>query len=214
MTSHENYEFLAEHNAKFIEVTKFSLLQVIFPQWDELGLLGKIFRQVVRTKENPAGQLYEEATFRTVLRILNGKVFMTNAMQDSYAWTQETFLKKARNAVPCGTHTGHGVLGMTRLLATITDTNERLEVAEMFASMNRDLILCEVPEEKRTVCEVTDELYAAGLTSCVDEWQNQKDENGNLIETKLNIGDFLYINQDAQTVYCIRRDEFFATHTY
>lgn len=194
-----------------IALKESGILQVIFPVWNELGLLGKVFRQCVRTKESPDGQLYDEATYRTVLRILKGKVYMTNSMADSYAWTQETFYEKAVNAIPCGTHTAQGILGMCKLLSAIISDKERLEVAEMFASWNKDLILVEAAPERRQVVEITQELYDAGITTCIDGWR-KPDENGEYKETQLNVGDFLVVNSEKRTVYCIRRAEFFASH--
>lgn len=78
--------------------------------------------------------------------------------------------------------------------------------------MKKDLLLVTSAEESRRCVEITPDLYAAGITSCVDEWM-EVDSNGEAEETRLNVGDFLIVNEAGNSVYCIRRDEFLETHS-
>lgn len=193
------------------KATKLELINIIFPMWDELGMLGQVFRQMVRTKENPEGQIYPEATYRTVMRVLGGKVYMTNGMADAYAWSQATFEKKAKNIQLIGCNSGAGVLNLATLLGTISNDKERLDVADMFSKLKTDLMLVRTCSEERTVVEITQDLYDMGITSCIDEWQ-EADAEGNYTVTALNVGDFLVLNPENHTVYCVRRAEFLETH--
>lgn len=64
-------------------------------------------------------------------------------------------------------------------------------------------------KEKRQCIEVTQELYDAGLTDCVDEWMTV-DEDGYAKLTSLNVGDFLIVTNKG--VYRIQREKFLQTY--
>jgi hypothetical protein len=74
-----------ESTARILEIcssnirncTKLQLDNIVFPKWSDLGLIGMMFRQCVSTKEQPDGNIYEEAVFQTVMRIIGGKVLMS-----------------------------------------------------------------------------------------------------------------------------------------
>lgn len=68
--------------------TKLELQNIVFPKWSDLGLLGMMFRQELRTKEQPNGTLYDEATFQTVMRIIGGKLLISGR-PDCYCWKFE-----------------------------------------------------------------------------------------------------------------------------
>ncbi len=63
--------------------------------------------------------------------------------------------------------------------------------------------------EEEQCIEVTQQLYDAGLTDCVDKWM-PADEDGYAKLTSLNVGDFLIVEDEG--VYCIRREEFLQTY--
>lgn len=188
---------------------KMEMQNIVFPKWSDIGLLGLMFRQCIVTKEQPTGHIYDEAEFQPVMRILDGKVLMTGKT-DSYAW-KFSKLEKAKGVRPIGSTTAAGIITMCEVLTGISDAHEKSLVADMFANLNKDLMLVTTPAEDRVCIEITKELYEAGVTSCVDEW-NSVDENGEAEATILNIGDFLIVTSDG--VYCIRRDEFLTTHKF
>ncbi len=187
---------------------KLAISNIVFPKWSDIGLMGLMFRQMLKTKEQPDGHIYDEAEFQTVLRILGGKVLM-EGRPDCYAWKFEK-LEKASSVQAIGTNTAEGLINLSEILLSVKDSKERSMLADMFANMNKDLLLVTLPEEYREYIEVTPEAYAAGLTYCVDNWMNP-DENGEAQETLLNIGDFLIVEKKG--VYCIRREEFLLTHS-
>lgn len=197
---------------KIIPCKKLQIDNIVFPKWSDLGLLGMIFTQKIKTKEQPDGCDYPEATYQVVMRILNGKVFMTGGRPDSYAWKQDKVLKAISNPSDIrliGTNSASAVLNLAEILSTISDMEEKKVFADMFCSLNKDLLLVTTPEESRLCVEITSELYETGLTHCVDSWMTV-DENGDADATALNIGDYLII--ENENVYCIRHDEFVETH--
>ncbi len=186
---------------------KLELQNIIFPKWSDLGLMGMIFRQCVSTKEQPLGNIYDEAVFQTVLRIINGKVLMSER-PDCYCW-KFSKIEKAKGKTLIGVNSATGLLSLCNVLNTVADENQKKMLADMFANMKKDLLLVTTPAEERTCIEVTQELYDNGLTACVDEWM-EEDENGLAEATMLCVGDFLIVSADG--VYRIGHDEFIETH--
>ena len=87
----------------------------------------------------------------------------------------------------------------------------------MFNLIRADFYLIKVPPQERHCIEVTQELYDAGLTYCINSWI-KPDENGEAEEMKLTVGDFLickpnYDGEGYRSVYHVGREEFLATHT-
>ena len=56
---------------------KLELRNIVYPKWSDMGLDGLIFRQCLKTKAQPTGNIYDEAVFQTVLRIIGGKVLIS-----------------------------------------------------------------------------------------------------------------------------------------
>ena len=193
--------------------TKLQLDNIVFPKWSDLGLLGMIFSQKIKTKEQPLGCDYDEATFQVVMRVINGKVLMTGGRPDAYTWKHSKvagIVTDPSKVRLIGTNSASAILNLSRVMAAITDHDEQLMFADMFCSINKDLLLVTTEAEDRQCIEVTQSLYNAGLTACVDSWM-EPDENGEADATQLNIGDFLIV--EGENVYCIRRDEFLETHS-
>lgn len=186
---------------------KLELKNIVFPKWSDMGLMGMMFRQYLRTKEQPEGNLYDEAKFQTVLRILRGKVLMNNR-PDAYCWKFNK-LETAKDVQPIGTNCADALLSLMDVLNGIENLEEKKLLADMFAKMKEDLLLVTTPAENRSCIEITQELYDAGITFCIDEWMDT-DEDGNAPITNLQIGDFLIVNENS--VYRIGRDEFIETH--
>lgn len=137
---------------------------------------------------------------------------MTGGRPDSYAWKQKKVEGLVANPTKLqliGTNSAQAVINLADILGTIENEQEKKAVADMFCNLNKDLLLVRTEAENRRYIEVTQELYDAGVTACVDSWM-EPDENGEAEATQLNIGDFLIV--EGQYVYCIRRDEFLETH--
>lgn len=191
--------------------TKLQMDNIIFPKWNDLGLLGMIFRQDIRTKEQPDGHVYDEAVYQVVMRIISGRVLMTGGRPDSYTW-KHSKVANSKNVRFIGCNSADAVINLSTTLATITDNEEKHLFADMFCNLNKDLLLITSPEENRLCIEITPELYSSGITSCVDDWMDT-DANGEADITSLNIGDFLIVSENKDSVYCIRHDEFLETHS-
>jgi hypothetical protein len=170
--------------------------------------MGMMFRQCLRTKEQPDGHIYDEARFQTVLRIIDGKVLISN-QPDSYCWKIEKVLS-SKKVCPIGVNCADALLALMNVLNEITDNEEKKLLAEMFSKMKEDMLLVTTPTEQRHCIEVTDDLYAQGITYCVDEWMDVN-ANGEAPITELQIGDYLIVS-DNNSVYRIGRDEFLRTH--
>ena len=188
--------------------TKLELENIIFPKWSDLGLVGMMFRQYVTTKEQPNGNLYDEATFQTVLRIIGGKVLMTGR-PDCYCWKMSK-VAGAKEVKLIGTNSAEGLLSLCSVLSTIPDGEEKKMLADMFANMKKDFLLVRTPAESRTCIEITQELYDVGITACVNEWV-ESDADGMAEATPLCVGDYIIVS-DEGGVYRIGHDEFVETH--
>ena len=183
------------------------IANIVLPKWSDIGLLGMMFRQCLSTKEQPDGNIYDEARFQTVLRVIRGKVLMENR-PDCYAWKFQK-LETAQDVRPIGTNCADAIINLHKLFCEIPSEEEQTLLADMLAKWNDDLLLVTLPAEERSCIEVTQKLFDMGITSCVDEWM-EEDENGDAEVTMLNVGDFLIVSENG--VYCIRHDEFVATH--
>lgn len=189
--------------------TKLELQNIVFPKWSDLGLLGMMFRQELRTKEQPNGTLYDEATFQTVMRIIGGKLLISGR-PDCYCWKFEK-VANAKSVDVIGVNSADGLLNLCKVLEGIFHPEEKKMLADMFANMRKDLLLVTTPSEERTCIEVTQDLYLNhGITYCVDEWEFT-DAFGNAKATQLSIGDFMIVTENG--VYRIARDEFMETHS-
>lgn len=198
--------------APYIEkCRKIPLWNIVLPQWSKIGLWGEIFALCIKTKEQPDGCLYPESC-RVVVRVIDGKVYMTGGKPDAYTWDEETTAKYMSNPDKIkyiGINSPQGLINLADVLQTITNPDEKLVFADWFCMVNCDFFLVGTPEEQRQCIEITRELYDAGVTVCVDDWM-KPDDNGEAETTQLNVGDFLIVNDSG--VYCIRRKEFMETH--
>lgn len=193
---------------KPISCTKLEMQNIVFPKWEDLGLIGKMFRQCVSTKEQPNGNIYDEATYQTVLRIIGGKVLMSEK-PDCYCWKLSK-VQSAKDVRTIGTNSAESLVNLCSVMNTIIDSAEKAMVADMFAKLKNDLLLVTTPAESRYCIEVTKHLYwNNGIQYCVDEWM-ETDEEGFAEATALNIGDFLIVTDSG--VYRIGREEFNETH--
>ena len=196
------------------DCVKLELENIVFPKWSDLGLLGMIFTQKIKTKEQPLGCDYDEAKFQVVMRVIGGKVLMTGGRPDAYTWKFSTVAEALEDPTKVrliGTNSAAALVNLAEVISTIGNEAERMMFADMFCSWNKDLLLVRTPAKDRRCIEVTKDLYDAGITTCVDSWMDP-DENGEAEATQLCVGDFLIVEPDGK-VYCVRRDEFMETYS-
>lgn len=127
---------------------------------------------------------------------------------DCYCWTIEK-VNRSENISLIGVNSAEGLITLSEVLPTIIDKKEKTMFADMFANLKKDLLFIHTPAEERYCIEVTEELYANGLTHCVDEWM-KADADGNAEATQLCIGDYLIATKNG--VYRVGHDEFVETY--
>ena len=195
---------------KEISCKKLAMANIVMPTLESQGLMALVFPGMVITKEQPKGCFYG-ATAAPVIRVLGGKV-LSNGMADAYAWSPETYAKKAKESYPIGFGYGASVESVKwamEIVNSIGDPMER-ELMIKFFLEQPSLRLVFSAEENRTAIEVTQELFDAGLQYVIDDWMKE-DELGLCDVTQLNVGDYLIVTKDGY--YCIRREEFLETHS-
>jgi len=198
--------------------TKNATDTIVFPKWSELGLWGKMFPMRARTKEQPEGCDYNENKEHIVIRILDGKL-MIGGVPDVYTLEQnkvEDWMKDESTKI-IGTNSKIAKKNTQKVLNLIKSKEEQKLLADMFRLIHADFYMIKVPPQERYYVEITQELYDAGLTYCVNSWV-KPNKNGNAKELKLKVGDFLICKpkengEGFRSVYRIGRDEFLATHT-
>ncbi len=194
-----------------VSCIKMEIGNILLPKWNELDLVHYMFRMCVKTKEAPMGHFYDEAEFTPVLRIVDHTVVDENNQTDNYCWNKAMVAKHIDKAVPIGTSSGAGIVTMSSVIAAVSKQSDRMKLGNFFSYMNKDLLYVCTPEENRMCIPVTQELYDAGLTWCIDEWVNA-DENGEYAKTILNVGDVLIVSDSG--VYCCRKDVFNKTYKF
>ena len=152
-----------------------------------------------------------------VIRILDGKLYMSNGMPDVYTLEQDKIATWMQTQdVIIGKSSEIAEKNLEKVLSAIKDKTEQEELVNMFRLINMDFHMITVPSQKRHCIEITQELYDAGLTYCVNTWI-KPDENGEAEEMKLTVGDFLICKpkeygEGFRSVYRIGHDEFISTH--
>lgn len=225
--SHDCYNMLMSLNPRLVKATKLALDNIIDPREQSLWRLWTNL-QVLATPENHGGQLYPADKYVVVRRVLGGKIVVkTNSdgfvETDTYAWTMEDFISRLHKAVQVGGYdaTGKAFMRAVKLMNSIVrypgDEDDPMSDYSLMAGLLANAspagyLLIHTDAEERIVVEITHELYDAGITFCVNEWQDNPNENGMYEATVLEIGDFLVINQKAQTVYRIAKNQFHETH--
>ncbi len=179
---------------------------ILWPMWSRLGLFSKIVLPLVNTKEGVMKYSVDE--YNIVTRVLNRRLYNSREQVDAYAWSRADYEKKAKKAVPVGLRSLKGIINLFKLLNSMIDKDERKELFAFFRMMPCNFLLVHTNPEYRNVIEVTPELFEAGVTEIVNDWENA--ESGWTV-TKLEVGDFLVVTEKG--MYCIRREEFFMSHT-
>lgn len=202
MKKEETNKILSEFRYMAKPYIKLPIDNILLPSWNQLGLIGKIYTQAIKTKENPNGQIYDELEYRTVLRILDGKLLINNLL-DAYTWSSKRVRDNIGNAYPIGVHDGKSLLNLSKFLSTIRDIKEREEFADMMANSTRDFLVCPTPAEVRKVIIVDTTIgKALGWTIC-NEWCEAED-------CKLEYGDAIVVSDNGY--YRIGREEFSLTY--
>ena len=207
-------QFVLEKEEKVI---KKEINNILFPNWKELGLLGKIFRQTIRTKENPEGFTYEETEYQVVMRILGGKLYINN-MVDAYTWTKERvnkYLSRGEHKF-IGINSYENLMNLIEVIKSLKNEEDKLTVTDMFLKNNNyTFINVKTPAEERHVMIVDEEILKV-TKGIVNEWDGCKGEE--VDPTPIEIGDAIVITlcdnpQCGYTFYRIGRDEFKETYT-
>ena len=191
---------------------KLKLDNIVFPKWSDLGLQGMLLRQCVCSKEQPQGNIYDEAVYQMVLRVIGGKVLITGR-PDTYCWEQKRvmeLIEDPSNLPYIGVNSAKGLINLSKVLLSIDKEEDQTLLADMFSNSKRDYLLLTTPEEKRKCIEVTQELFDSGITYCVDQWM-KTDDNGDAEATNLVVGDFLIVTKKG--LYRVGKDEFAETHS-
>lgn len=200
----------AEQSNLIVSCKKLKIDNLILPPIESFGnVLSKVYRQCIRTKEQPDGVIYDEDIYQVVLRILNGHLYDYQQMTDSYCWKKSKVESLANTSIPIGCHSPEALLNLTKYIKNISDEKDQYDFLEIFIKFPQDLILTTSPEEHRRCILVTEDLYKQGITYCIDEWMTP-DANGFCDVTFLQIGDVLIVTKDG--LYRIGHDEFYETH--
>lgn len=193
-----------------VACTKMAIGNILLPQWNEEDLMHYMFRRCVKTKEAPMGHFYDEAEFTPVLRIVDHIVIDERNQTDNYCWDKAMVAKYIDGAVPIGGNSGRGIVTLSKVICSIHKESDQIKLGNFFAKYNEDLLYIDTPEEQRKCIVVTQELYDAGLTWCIDQWV-KPDENGEYEITELEVGDVLIVDTG---VYCCRKNVFAKTYKF
>ena len=193
--------------------TKLALDNILFPNWSDWELMGKILRQCVRTKEQPEGYVYPEGEYQVVMRIIGGKLLIDDK-PDAYCWSLSKVQKWAQNGKVIGFETLEAFKNLNVVLNSITDPKEQDEFFDMVKRFSLGFLVVHTEAESRECIVVTQELYDQGVTGCVDSWV-KPDKNGEGPETKLYVGDALIVEHKPEGVFVYRvgADEFAQTYS-
>ena len=186
-----------------VEYKKLSVQTIILPSWDELGLLGKIYRQCVVTKENPNGQIYDELEYVTVMRILGGKLLIDGRV-DAYTWKYKKIMANIEYSYPIGIHSTDALLNLYKILESISDETEKRAFADMMVCNTRDFMVVSLPEETRKVIIVNDDIIKATNGVICNEWTAEE-------SCKIYLGDAIMVTDFG--FYRIGKEEFLLTHS-
>lgn len=188
------------NNAKIFEkgnivtATKLSVLTIGIGKVSDLKEVPGTIRHendkvVIVTKEQPEGCVYDQDR-TVVVRVIGGKVLM-DGLYDIYAPAVNKVEKLLSNPVSLDTL-----------------TKEQLEELNPILEAGSDIRPSMAPAESgRRVIVITDEMIAAGITECYNEWEPET-------ATKLCSGDVFVVTDESQmTGYRIGKEEFAGTHT-
>lgn len=150
----------------------------------------------------------EEERMHVLLRIVNGRLYNHLGQLECYAHDMKTYTKNMRKAKRIGYNSPEGQNNLVDVLSSMFDESEKARMEALLRMFAIDFDLCYTAPDWRQVVEVTQEMYDAGLTSIINDWECEK--SGWTI-TNLNVGDFLVFTMAG--MYTIRRDEFLQTHS-
>ena len=212
--------------ANFKPCHKIGVDMIALPKWSEMGAFSYIMKFSVMTAENPNGQDYPFAEFQPVVRIIENKLLFADARRtagkraDSYAWRFsdiEKLVKKGKTK-PIGIMSAEGLINLSKVLSSLEDDYDREQLAGMFASFNKDMLLVSTPAEERFFIRVTQDIIDNVFPYVIDEWQEYSlDENGDAEVTDIQVGDAIIVTFKADgtaTGYRVDHDMFEATYTY
>lgn len=228
--------YLTEHvkAAGVIPVLKLKCKQLILPPWESLGLFAMMHAFMPMTPEHPDGtDVYDPDKWRSLVRffaIEDGapegekkyrvlfdhtkkakKQIKEGKTPDNFCWKND----KVQKLIDGGkttiiNHTPAGRREAQALLDSLGISYERNLVAAMLQGFTYDFHLAVTDEEDRCGFFITQEMFDAGWTHCVDEYA-KVDENDDAEVTELCVGDFIVVNtkEDGSfSGYCVERQMF------
>ncbi len=198
--------------SRFISESRIALRdEVAVIYFPHMHLLSKM-HPVTRTKEGdmeyPTSEAAGEDRMNILIRVVNGQLYNHLRQLDCYAHNMATYTKNMRRYYVVGNNSEEGQKGLEMLTSSMLDEAEVEELRATLSLFAIDFNMCYTKPDWRQVVEVTQEMYDAGLTSIVNDWENEK---SGWTVTQLNVGDFLVITADG--MYTIRREEFIQTHS-
>ena len=205
-----------------IPCTKLPISNLVLPQ--NPVLLNIMHAFAPKTAEQPLGCKYDAKKYQSMVRVINGQLLFDDARRvddngvrtDNYCWTIDKvqgYVNKGKAKV-INNKTEEGLANKEIFLQSLTSEKERQMMADMLNFLNADFLLIEDAMDKRFCIRITQELYNAGWTHCVDEWMDT-DENGNAPATELFVGDVIIVNRQPNgkvTGYRVDKDIFAATY--
>lgn len=199
--------------SRFISESRIALRdEVAAIYFPDMGLLSQM-HPITRTKEGDmeyktGASVEEQYRMHVLLRIINGKLYNHLGQLDCYAHNMATYKKNMKDAKPIGLRSCRGMETMQQVLDSMPNEAERQQLYNLLSLFAIDLQVCYTAPHWRQVVEVTQEMIDAGLTSIINDWENEK---SGWTKTQLCAGDFLVLTADG--MYVIRREEFLQTHS-
>lgn len=199
--------------SRFISESRIALRdEVAIIYFPHMELLHEM-HPVTSTKEGEeryqtSPEVDEELRMRILLRFINGRLYNHLGQLDAFAHKWKQYTKNMRKAKPVGFRSKKAKANLETLLDTLLVDSEKDKLVKTLRLFASNLSLCYTAPDWRQVVEVTQEMYDAGLTSIINDWENEK---SGWAVTQLNVGDYLVITADG--MYTIRRSEFLETHS-
>ena len=210
----EMAELIKTTYEEFLEIgEKQPIYNIVFSKVTKWGvILGRYLHLVLDTPENSACN-YNKNKWQIVFRVVYDKktgtfkLVLEDGEIDRYTWSDED-LSKAKVRKEIGYVSLKSLFNLLWFCRLLKDKNDRKLLKQQLKILRLPFILAYTPAEQRKCLIVTQELLDAGLTFCIDEWENP-DENGKYHHTELKVGDVLVFNK---TVY--RVEASIANKTY
>ena len=155
----------------------------------------------IPTKE---GEITYSADRTQVTQIINGEVWNSAGMTDTYAWDEAKTAKQLGKA---------SALSVEDVERQVADPDMQKALKDVMEYTNIPALVTEA--DKRLCIIVTPELADAGVTKVINEWE-QPNEKGVCATCDVKVGDALIVNfgEDGKaSMYRIEEEAFKGTHS-